>query len=355
MALVTDIQADNFVWDAIIEHLPASRKKGVGKFDINIHCPMCVLRGEPRPDQFHRCGLKRNGTGLGINCFNCKFKTRWNIGEQISKPLAAFLEELGMSDTDVKRLAHRALVIARTYGGDAIERLATVDNFRPEFPTMVLPKGARSLGAWLNDGCSDPRLLRCVEYIASRGRDIATRHDYFWTPDAGDSMALRVIIPMYFSGRLVGWTGRDSTGTLDRKYHADTPPDFLMNNHLMDETSRVYLPVIEGPFDAIGITGLSTLGAKMSDNQARWINSAGKKPILIVDRDHSGIQNIDVALRNKWHVAFPRLASAGWWDSNVKDVGQAVELYGRLYVIKSILETMTNETNKIEVWSKLLI
>jgi DNA primase len=97
------------------------------------------------------------------------------------------------------------------------------------------------------------------------------------------------------------------------------------------------------------------MGAKLSDNQTRWINSANKTPILVIDRDSSGQRNVAVALRNKWHAAFPRLASAGWWDADVKDTAEAVKRYGRLYTLQSILKTATNDPRKIEVWSKLLI
>jgi len=354
MSLAEDIKYDNFVWDALAANLPSSRRRGVGKFDININCPMCVSRGERRPDQFHRCGLKRNPTGLGINCFNCRFKTRWNVGEHLSQPMAAFLEALGMSDTDVKRIAHRALVIARTLG-DHIVPEERIEYFEPSFKKIDLPLGARPIGELLNAGCDDPRFLQALEYLASRGSEIAVGYTYYWTAQAGDSMAGRLIIPMYFQNEIVGWTARDTTNTMERKYHADTPPDLLFNNRVLSDPFRKYVLLVEGAFDAIAIDSVGTLGAKLSDNQARWINSSGKIPILIADRDSSGVNNIEIALKQKWPVAFPRLASAGWWDADVKDVAKATELYGRLYVVKSIIATMTNDPYKIEVWSKLLI
>jgi hypothetical protein len=355
MSLATDIQTDNFVWDAIAANLPGSRKKGVGKFDINIDCPMCVLRGEKRPDKFQRCGLKRNPSGIGINCFNCGFKTRWNIGEYISSPLSSFLMELGVPDTDVKRMAHRALVISRTLGSDLGGLIPIVDTYNPDFKPLALPKGAKTLGEWLNAGCEDERFIKAVEYLSSRGHDIAMGYTYYWTPDAGEMMANRLIVPMYFKDAIVGWTARDTTGTQERKYHADSPEDVLFNSRALEIPHRKYAFILEGPFDAIGVDGVGTLGAKLSDNQARWINTSGKIPVQVVDRDRSGIRNLDAALKNKWFVAFPRLASAGWWDADVKDVGKAVELYGKLYVTQSILSTMTQDPYKIEVWSKLLV
>ena len=355
MSIISDLQHDNFVWDVIADNLPSSRARGVGKFDININCPMCVLRGEKRPDQFHRCGLKRNPCGLGVNCFNCGFKTRWNIGELISKPLYSFMCELGVDDTEAKRISHRALVVSRALGGEDAPISGYRESFEPAFNKIALPKGSKTITQWLVDGCEDPRFIEALTYLASRGTEIATSYPYYWTPDAGEMMALRIIIPIFFKNEIVGYTARDTTGTLDRKYHADTPEDVLFNSAALTKPHRKYVFLLEGPFDAIAVDMVSTLGAKLSDNQARWVNSSDKIPVLVVDRDTAGQRNIEHALKHKWHVAFPRLASQGWWDDTTKDVGKAVELYGRLYTTQSILSTMTNDPYKIEVWTKLLI
>lgn len=365
MSLASQLQTDNFVWDAISANLPASRKRGVGKFDVNINCPMCTLRGEPRPDTKFRCGLKRNMSGLGIHCFNCGFKTRWQVGEAVSQPLMSFMIQIGVGETESKRLAHRALVIARTFRETFSDGpLSTQDWYEPKFDELKLPPGARTLGQWIVEGCEDPRFVRVLEYLASRGTEIATTYTYYWTPEDCNSseesavpvcMDKRVIIPIYHKDVIVGWTARDTTDSLTPKYYNKNPSDLLFNSKALALPERKYAFLLEGPIDAIAVDSVGTMGAKLSDNQARWINASGKIPVLVVDRDRAGQRNIEHALRHKWHVAFPRLASAGWWDAKTKDVAKAVELYGKLYTIKSILETMTDDPYKIEVWTKLLI
>ncbi len=355
MSLISNLQNDNFVWDALYDALPPSRRRGYGKFDININCPVCVQRGHPRPDQFYRCGLKRAPNGLGINCFNCGFKVRWQVGKDLNDSLAMFLRALGIGDTDVKRLALRAYQIARTFQSAEVEILSD-EGFEPKFMTNSLPTNARPLSEWQSEDCQDPNFLQTVAYVNSRGRDIASNYTYYWSPETKHDMNQRVIIPMTFQGRIVGYTARSTgSGKHERKYHADTPEDFLFNNEALTMPHRKFVTINEGPFDAIGVLGVGTLGAKLSENQARWINGSGKIPILVFDRDRAGVRNIENALRHKWYVAFPRLHSAGWWDADTTDVGKAVELYGSLYVIQSILDTMTNDARQIEVLSSLTL
>lgn len=354
MSFADTLQDDNFVWNALVDHLPHDRRRGYGKFDININCPMCVTRGEARPDTRFRCGIKESSNGLGINCFNCRFKVRWRVGEYLPDRLKDFMVRVGVGETEVKRIALRAYSIARTFEANDVKTEDREIYFNPSFAAKKLPEGSKELGVLLNEGCDDPRFLRAVEYIASRGEDIARSYDYYWT-DKDEGFAERLIIPGIFRNETVGFTARATNPEETLRYYSFLPDDFLFNNESLYLPHRKFVFLLEGPLDAIGVRGVSTLGAKLSENQALWIKSSGKIPVLVVDRDRQGIFNIENAVKHGWHVAFPRLASRGWWDAKVKDAAKAVELYGSLYTVRSILENMTDKPNEIEIMSRLSI
>jgi len=360
LSYIQQLAQDDFIWDAIIEHLPA--RKRASTFDFNICCPMCVRLGEPRPDRAYRCGLIKNGDGFAISCFNCPLRVRWTYGSSMSNRLKEFMSELGIPELQIKRMAHRAYSIRRTVESSPEAAEIIGSSFLPQFTNKDLPSGARTIKAWADDGCNDPMFLRAVEYLYSRGDTVAEAIDYYWTPfsnktaeGGSDRMNERIIIPFRYRDSIVGYSARMSLDQSKSKYWSKVPPDYLFNNHVLDLRDRKYVFIVEGPFDALAIDGLSTLGAKMTDKQMAWINFSGRTPILIGDRDRTGMLNIDNALRNDWGVAFPRLASSGWWDAKTKDCATAVEKYGRLYVTRSIIETTTFDKRKIEVYRKMAI
>jgi hypothetical protein len=65
------------------------------------------------------------------------------------------------------------------------------------------------------------------------------------------------------------------------------------------------------------------------------------------DRDKSGKSLVDAAIANGWEVSFPN------WANDVKDVGKAVQCYGRLLTLQSILISTIENPTKIMVKRRL--
>ena len=59
------------------------------------------------------------------------------------------------------------------------------------------------------------------------------------------------------------------------------------------------------------------------------------------DRDAPGEKLINQAKEFGWSVAFPE------WEDGVNDIAEAVQQYGRLFTIQSILKT--TESNKLKI------
>ena len=63
------------------------------------------------------------------------------------------------------------------------------------------------------------------------------------------------------------------------------------------------------------------------------------------DADSSGMKMVNKAVERGWGVAFPD------WD-NCKDAADAAMKYGRLYTLRSILDSVVTNTTKIKVLAK---
>ena len=85
-------------------------------------------------------------------------------------------------------------------------------------------------------------------------------------------------------------------------------------------------------FDAIQLDGVSIQGNSVTPEQAHLIEKLGKRVILCPDRDSAGKELIDQALELGWEVSFPP------WANDIKDADEAVNRYGRLASVASIIK-----------------
>ena len=156
----------------------------------------------------------------------------------------------------------------------------------------------------------------------------------------------RLIIPFYWRGDVVGYTGRLFEDIEKVKYVTDVQPGYVFNMDTQDWT-RKFVIVTEGPFDAITISGVSILGSEINDVQRELINNLNRQVIVVPDRDAPGEKLINQAIEFGWSVAFPE------WDNKVGDVAEAVLKYGRLFTIQSILKTTESSKLKIDLKRKM--
>jgi len=329
------------VLDQVVLLAPPDKKQtGSGWVSFNGSC--CIHNGERRPDTRKRAGIRLTEDSSTVyHCFNCHYTASWRPGQLLSKRMKNLLGWMGMSVDDIRKLNFKVWQIRETANADESpkhERRWTL-----KFGERSLPEGAQPFEHWLAQENPPQAFLDVVEYVADRGEDILMGCRYYWSPDP--TVRNRVIIPFYWQDQLVGWTARAVKHHRVR-YMSEVQPNFIFNNRVMTLPDRKFITLVEGPFDAIAIDGIATLGGTVTPQQAEWINNCGKQVIVVPDREHTGHGLADAAIQYGWHVSYSD------WESDIKDVADAVKRYGRLYSLMSIMEARTSDRIRINMLKK---
>ena len=330
----------NLIQQSLTLALPAKHKKTPSGW-VSFDAPCCVHNGETR-DTKQRGGIMDNPDGtLSYHCFNCGYTASYVPGRNISYKMRKLMRWLGMPDSEITRLSLEALKIKDEHVIDETQRSFNT----PTFESRKLPVGARPImefSDWmaLESTGVDPDLFGAVEYILSRGLDIQD-YNFMWTPEG--SYKKRLIVPFYYQGDIVGYTAR-KIGDGSPKYITDSQPGYVFNLDSQNYYRR-YCFLVEGPFDAISIDGVAVLRNDINDQQAMLINSLRRQVIVVPDSDKAGMELVNSALENEWGVAFPE------W-SDVKDINEAVQKYGKIYVLKKIVSSIETNPVKIKIRAK---
>ena len=334
----------NLIQSTILTSLPAGRKKTPSGW-TSFNAPCCVHNGESQ-DKKKRGGIMTTADGtLSYHCFNCGYKASYVIGRRLSGKMRQLMSWLGIADDIIRKLAIEAM---RHEESDIkYEKKKFV-----AFKKKELPKNTHRLEVWLEKyvaedltGPQYQRIDSILNYLRSRGVD-PTWYDFMYSPDASFDFNKRLIVPFYWRGDIVGYTGRMFESSDKAKYFTDVQPGYVFNMDAQD-WSRKFVLVTEGPFDAITVSGVSILGSEINDTQRELIEGLNRRVIVVPDRDSAGQKLIDQAIEFGWSVAFPK------WQDEVADVADAVLKYGRLFTIQSILKTAESSKLKIDLNRKI--
>ena len=282
---------------------------------------------------------------LSYHCFNCGYKASYIIGRRLTQKMRQFMGYMGIPDNTIKKLAIEAMRHEESDLKYEKRKFVT-------FKKKELPKDSSRLDIWLEkyitQSLTDPQYKKIdgiLNYLKNRGigpdwYDFMYSTNTFWDVDK------RLLIPFYWKGNIVGFTGRIFEQSDKVKYYTDVQPGYVFNMDAQDWT-RKFVIVTEGPFDAITISGVSILGSEINDIQRELINNLNRQVIVVPDRDAPGEKLINQAMEFGWSVAFPE------WDNKVEDVADAVLKYGRLFTIQSILKSTESSKLKIDLKRKM--
>lgn len=322
----------SIVSDTIMLYLPLKRKttpSGWTSFDA----PCCIHNGETR-DERQRGGLIQEGDTVSYHCFNCGYKTAWQPGRHITYKMRQFLIWLGVPDDTINKLSLDVLRLNE--GIEVHDRLIEL----PEFASVQLPEDSVLIK---DDPCDvSEQLTQVKDYMASRKLWLDEGYKYYWTSKLG--YRDRLIIPFEYEGRTVGWTARtvkESTA----KYISESQPGYVFGLD-QQRPQKIYCIVVEGPIDAIHIEGCALLGSEINDQQALLLNRLNKEKIVMPDRDKAGKKLVEQAIDRGWSVSMPE------WKPGIKDVGDAVLEYGKIYTLYSIISAAESSPLKIRLRAK---
>ena len=334
----------NLIQNTILNSLPANKKKTPSGW-ISFNAPCCIYNGETQ-DKKKRGGIMAGADGtISYHCFNCGYKASYVIGRKLTQKMRTFMGYIGIADDTIKKLAIEAM---RYEEGDIKYEKKKFVNFHKK----QMPKNTHSLDVWLEKYVAKDltapqynKIDNLLNYLKVRGID-PTWYDFMYSPDMYFNFNERLIIPFYWRGDIVGYTGRLFEDIEKVKYVTDVQPGYVFNMDTQDWT-RKFVIVTEGPFDAITISGVSILGSEINDVQQELINNLNRQVIVVPDRDAPGEKLINQAIEFGWSVAFPE------WDKTVGDVAEAVLKYGRLFTIQSILKSTESSKLKIDLKRKM--
>ena len=319
------------VVETVLTYLPHKRKTTPsGWTSFNAVC--CQHNGQSA-DNRGRGGVIQNDGGVSYHCFNCGFKASWQPGRNFSHKLRKLLQWMGAPDDIINKVALE--VMRENEGVEAKERIAQL----PTFYSVPLPDDAVKITD-ITD--FNKYSMAILEYMAARNLNVDDT-DYYWSPSLG--YRDRLIIPFYYEGRVVGWTGRSVLPDKKPKYLSEIQPGFVYG---LDEQrhTKVFAIVCEGQIDAIHVEGCALGGSEISDQQAMLLNRLQKQIIVVPDRDKAGSKLVERAIELGFSVSMPE------WAEDANDIGDAVAKYGRLYTLHSIVTSVEDSALKIRLRAK---
>ena len=318
--------------DTVLTYLPAKRKQTPSGW-LSFNAPCCHHNGNSA-DTRGRGGLIANPDGgVSYHCFNCGFKASWQPGRNFSHKLRKLLQWCGAPDDIINKVALE--VMRENEGVVAQSRIAAL----PEFNSVPLPDDAVKI-VDLTD--FNKYSMAVLEYMSARNLNVDDT-DYYWSPSLG--YRDRLIIPFYYEGRIVGWTGRSVLPDKKPKYLTEMQPGYVYG---LDEQSpnKVFAIVCEGQIDAIHIEGCAIGGSEISEQQAMLLNKLGKQIIVVPDRDQAGSKLVERSIELGFSVSMPD------WAPEINDISDAVQRYGRLYTLHTIATSAEESPLKIRLRAK---
>lgn len=311
---------------------------------VSGNCPMCIQNGQGRADTKGRGGFLFEEDKFRYNCFNCGYSTGWSEGKQLSGRLKRLYGVFGADSADIHRLQ-----IELMRERDTAELLMTKKHeeqpLYTDWSEVKLPADSYPVKNFPIDKLDEKSVNRFVsacEFLVERGLDNWTD----WHYSTFSHFKNRVILPFRYKGKIVGYTAR-WVGDVPKeasKYFTQQPKNFVYG---MDRQRDKKITIVtEGQLDAVSIDGVAIGSNNMSTEQARLIESTGNKIILLPDADSAGLKLVRQAVKRGWSVSFPP------WEAGIKDANDAVQTYGKLFTVKTILDFSIDNSTKAEVLAK---
>lgn len=316
----------------ILSIVPGKKKlTQSGWHSFNAVC--CHHKGH-KPDKRSRGGILMDGDNWSMHCFNCGFKCGFTLGKSISRSTKQFLQWCGIDEHQIQKWSLESL-----QHKDLLSYIQVKKNKKKiKFKEHTLPPGE------LLD-CTNSAHSAYVEYLRSRKIPIGD-YPFMVTPADSGRQGNRIIIPYTYNNKIVGHTSRFLDNKIP-KYINEQQPGYVFGLDFQKPEYEVCI-LVEGIFDALSLNACALTHNTINDDQAELLSQLNKRIIFVPDRDKTGLEACNRALELGYSVSIPN------WESDIKDVNDAVVRYGKLPTLLSILQNATTSKVKVEIQRRKL-
>jgi hypothetical protein len=316
----------------VLAFLPGKRKQSSSGW-ISFNAPCCVHTGNT-PDRRGRGGIKLSEQGWSYHCFNCGYTASFILGRNIGFKARRLLEWIGVPENDINQINLESMR-HRSMEGMIEDRQRVWNNLAPiEFNEAELPP-------FVDFVTPD----RSEHWAYLRNRHVP--EDYPVMVSAANPTRPGVVVPFTYNNQVVGSTIR-FLDDRNPRYINDMQRGYVFGIDLQQAGWQNVI-VTEGIFDALCISGMAVMHNEVSDDQARLIRSLGRNVVVVPDQDDAGVALIDRAVELGWSVSIPD------WPEGVKDINDAVKLWGKLTTLLTIMQSSESSRIKIELRKKQLV
>jgi hypothetical protein len=311
-----------------------------------IYCEVC---GDGSRTKGPRGGFLFNEEAVFYRCFNCGFKSGFdpNWEYPFTKNWIKVIEAFRIpKDPFEKIVAEKKIAGNKPYIPKSVAAPANV---------IPIPNHFYKL----SDAMPDNDIAeKARNYLRSRYIDPDSYPFYLSTgltnsdnpKDIQHAKALinRIIIPSFRGDSLVYYTAR-SMDPLEEKLrylNAAVPRNTVIYGYdKLYVKPQSYLFVCEGFFDSHQLKGVAVQENCMSQQQIDLLERSPRTKIVIPDRKGDSVKLVEQAESLGWGISYPKLGDC-------KDVSEAIEKYGKLYVIDSVMKRIQEGRGSADFYLK---
>ena len=285
-----------------------------------------------------RAAFKFEGQVVGFHCFNCGHVAKYDPSEHpyLSDNMKEVMSDFLIPEAEYQQAVLTSLKNFHPEKDKEADNIV-VENLEPD--EIPLPELFYSL----KDADENDRWAELARYYLEEERSVNPDSYPFMLSRPTKDPRLkkwhgRVIMPIYKDGKLIFYIGRDLTGKKTKKYET---PSYSRDKVLYgyDKLHTDYdkpLYIVEGWFDAEAIDGVAIFGNEISDSKIKILNKSRRKKVYIPDRYGRGMAGAEQALEAGWAISTPNIGTC-------KDMSEAVQKYGKLYVLKTLADNTFEE------------
>jgi hypothetical protein len=297
-----------------------------------LYCEVC---GDGSRTKGPRGGFLFNEEAVFYRCFNCGFKAGFdpNWEHPFTKNWMEVVRSFSLPKLAFDKIvADKKLAGNKPYIPKAVAAPANVIPIPNHFyklsaaepDNMVAQKARDYLHSRMIDPDSYPFYLSTGLSNSDHPKEI----------QLAQMMVNRIIIPSFRGDHMVYYTARsmDPKEEKLRYMNASVPRSTVIYGYDRLYTKpHNYLFVCEGFFDAHQLKGVAVLENCMSQQQMDLLERSPRTKIVIPDRKGDSTKLVEQAEKFGWGISYPKIGDC-------KDVCQAIEKYGKLYVVDSVMK-----------------